>query len=125
MPHTWHYIPDVAAGLLHLGLADADVCGGPWMLPCNPARPFQELVRELELLLGQPLRLAQVPGWLLGGLALVMPMMRELKEMGYQWDEPFAVDDSRFRARFGLLPTESRAALAATATWARGHYQNR
>jgi len=28
-----------------------------------------------------------------------MPVMREIDEMLYQWDEPFVVDDRRFRER--------------------------
>ena len=35
--HTYHYIPDVAAGLSTLGCAEADVYGRAWMLPCAPA----------------------------------------------------------------------------------------
>src|SRR5918994_1220212 len=31
--HTYHYIPDVAAGLATLGCAERDVYGRPWMLP--------------------------------------------------------------------------------------------
>lgn len=122
MPHSWHYIPDVASGLLQLGLAEEDVCGKPWMLPCAPACAFQDLLTGLEQALGRPLSAARVPGWLLRGLALVLPMMRELKEMGYQWDEPFVVDDRRFRTRFGLSPTEPGPALRATAAWAVAQY---
>ena len=35
--HTYHYIPDVAAGLAALGTAADDAYGRPWMLPCAPA----------------------------------------------------------------------------------------
>ena len=33
-------------------------------------------------------------------MAVVMPLMRELDEMLDQWEEPFVVDDRRFRGRF-------------------------
>jgi len=36
--HTYHYIPDVAAGLATLGMAGDDAYGRPWMLPCAPRR---------------------------------------------------------------------------------------
>ncbi|OIQ67682.1 hypothetical protein GALL_507360 [mine drainage metagenome] len=42
--------------------------------------------------------------------------------MRYQWDEPFVVDDRRFRARFGLVPADGDEAAAATVAWARQHY---
>ena len=40
--HTYHYIPDVAAGLAALGCAAADAYGRPWMLPCAPAVSTRE-----------------------------------------------------------------------------------
>src|SRR5918995_1334007 len=45
--HTYHYIPDVAAGLATLGCAERDVYGRPWMLPCAPAGTLRELVVRL------------------------------------------------------------------------------
>ena len=42
--HTYHYIPDVAAGLMTLGCADSDVYGRPWMLPCVRLGTMRELV---------------------------------------------------------------------------------
>lgn len=48
--------------------------------------------------------------------------MRELDEMLYQWDEPFVVNDRRFRERFGQTPTPVAEAAAATVPWALRHY---
>jgi hypothetical protein len=42
--------------------------------------------------------------------------------MLYQWDEPFIVDDRRFRERFGATPTDVNRAAADTVAWARAHY---
>jgi hypothetical protein len=42
--------------------------------------------------------------------------------MLYQWDLPFVVDDTRFRARFGLQPVPVAQAAQDTAAWARQHY---
>jgi len=124
--HTYHYIPDVAAGLATLGCADADVYGHPWMLPCSPAGTLRELAMRLATNLGQPIKVAQVPRWVLRTTAVVVPLMRELDEMLYQWDEPFVVDDSRFRARFQLLPADLNQAARQTVEWAQRHYgQNR
>lgn len=87
--HTYHYIPDVAAGLATLGCADDAAYGGPWMLPCAPAESFRTLVRRLADALGREIALAHVPRWILSGAGLFVPIMRELGEMLYQWDEPF------------------------------------
>jgi len=55
-------------------------------------------------------------------ISVVVPLMREISEMLYQWDEPFVVDDQRFRQRFGMNPTDADAAAQATVNWARGAY---
>jgi hypothetical protein len=43
-----HYIPDVATGLMTLGLADEHDFGRPWMLPCSPAGTLRDLVARLS-----------------------------------------------------------------------------
>jgi hypothetical protein len=60
--------------------------------------------------------------WMLPALGLFVPILRELREMGYQWDEPFVVNDARFRARFPLVPTTLDTGVAAMTEWARRHY---
>ena len=42
--------------------------------------------------------------------------------MRYQWDEPFIVDDRRFRERFSVQPVAADAAARATVAWAQQHY---
>jgi nucleoside-diphosphate-sugar epimerase len=120
--HTYHYIPDVAAGLATLGGADASAYGRPWMLPCTPAGTLRELVARLASKLGRAIKVAQVPRWVMKTTAVVVPLMRELDEMLYQWDEPFVVEDSQFRQRFHVLPMEVDQAAIETVEWAKRHY---
>ena len=115
--HTYHYIPDVAAGLAVLGTCDEDALGRAWMLPCQPAETLRDLVARMARVHGQPLRIARMPRWMLRTLALFVPLMRELDEMMYQWNEPFIVDDRRFRDRFGVLPTDRDEAARKTMEW--------
>ena len=119
--HTYHYIPDVAAGL-------ATRVRGPRCL-----RPAMDVaVRACGFDAG-PCRasgthtrtrtsVGQLPRWILKAMAIVMPLMRELDEMLYQWDEPFVVDDRRFRERFHVVPENIDMTAAATVAWARQHY---
>jgi nucleoside-diphosphate-sugar epimerase len=123
--HTYHYIPDVAAGLAALGTAPDDVCGQPWMLPCAPAGTLRELVGRLSVPLGHDIRVKEMPNWMRRLGALFIPIVRELDEMAYQWEGPFVVDDSRFRSRFGLAPVDPDEAARATVAWAREHYAKR
>jgi len=121
--HTYHYIPDVAAGLAALGCAEPDVDGRPWMLPCAPAGSLRDLTRRLADAVDRPLKVAQVPRWMVKAAGMMSPLMRELDEMLYQWEEPFVVDDRRFRERFGLGPTSVDEAAARTVEWAMQHYR--
>jgi hypothetical protein len=121
--HTYHYIPDVAAGLAALGCAETDVYGRPWMLPCAPAGSLREVGVRLAAKLGREIKVSQVPRWVVKATGVFMPLMRELDEMLYQWDEPFVVDDRRFRERFKPVPTTIDDAAARTVDWAKQHYQ--
>jgi nucleoside-diphosphate-sugar epimerase len=123
--HTFHYIPDVAAGLVTLGSAPDDAFGRPWMLPCRPAETFRDLVRRIEKAFGAPIRLSVVPAWMQSLLGVFMPPLREMPEMRYQWEEPFVVDDSAFRSRFNAAPENADPAAGATVDWPRAHYGTR
>jgi hypothetical protein len=105
-----------------LGCADADAFGRPWMLPCAPPDTLRNLVARLASTSGRTLKVAQIPRWVLKTAALAVPLMRELDEMSYQWDEPFVVDDRRFRERFRAAPTEVDRAAASTMEWALQRY---
>ena len=120
--HTYHYIPDVAAGLAALGTANDDAYGRPWMLPCAPAETMRALVARFSRELGRKIDLMTVPRIVLKILALVVPFLREIDEMLYQWEEPFVIDDRRFRAQFGLGPEDVKRAAADTVVWAKVHY---
>ncbi|NOT98034.1 MAG: NAD-dependent epimerase/dehydratase family protein [Sideroxydans sp.] len=122
--HTYHYIPDVAHGLATLGCASDEQLGGQalWMLPCQLAVTTREMVRRFEPAVGHTIPLNVMPRFMMNLLGLFVPMVREIKEMAYQWDEPFIVDDSRFRARFSMMPIREDEAARATVEWARQTY---
>jgi nucleoside-diphosphate-sugar epimerase len=120
--HTYHYIPDVAAGLVALGTASDDAFGRPWMLPCAPAETMRALVARFSRKLGREIELMTVPRTVLKILAFIVPFLREIDEMSYQWAESFQINDRRFRARFGQLPEDVERAAADTVAWAKVHY---
>lgn len=121
MPHAYTYVDDVARSLVTLGERD-EAMGHVWHLPTNPATSTRELARMLGEALGLQVEVARVPRLLLRAMGVFSPFMREVVEMTYQWEVPFAVDDSRFRAAFGQGPTPLPEAVAATAAWARRRY---
>ncbi len=120
--HAYSYIPDVAAGLITLG-TDPRARDRLWHLPVNPATSTRALIADVGRALGHPLAATRFPPWLLRGLGVFSPMLREVAEMTYQWQAPFILDDSRYRATFRVGATPWAEALPATVAWARGHYR--
>jgi hypothetical protein len=121
MVHTYHYIPDVAAGLATLGSASDDAFGKPWMLPCRRRKPSANSC-DVSSSRSASASHSSCPGWMQLAMSVFIPPLRETGEMRYQWEEPFVIDDSPFRQRFGVLPEDADAAAAATVAWARTQY---
>jgi nucleoside-diphosphate-sugar epimerase len=117
--HSYSYTPDVAAGLVALGEAREH---GVWMLPVQPAETTRAVVARFAAALGREIRTTRIPTWLLRVAGAVWPIGRELAEMAYQWEQPFVLDDGRFRARFGQGPTAWDDAVAATVAWGKEAY---
>jgi hypothetical protein len=69
--------------------------------------------------MGVGLRAQATPGFVLSALGLVNPVVREVREMLYQWRGPFIVDHAKFAARFWDDPTPLEHGVAATAGWYR------
>ena len=86
----------------------------------NPRRGGVDL--ELGAALGIEARAKRVPSYVLRGVGLFMPVLRELVEMAYQWEMPFEVDDGAFVARFGWGATPNASIVEATAAWARERF---
>lgn len=120
MPHTYAYVPDIAKGLATLGERE-EALGQAWHLPAAPAVTTRELVALAFEAAGHAPRLQALPPWLVRGLGLAMPIMRELAEMLYEFEEPFVVDHGKFARAFGDHTTPLRQAIGATVAW----YQER
>ena len=53
-----------------------------------------------------------MPKVALRALGLVNPMMRELAEMAYEFEEPFVLDTTKYESTFGAAGTPLAAAIA-------------
>lgn len=116
-PHSWTYLPDIAATLVTLGV-DGRAWGRAWHVPTTAPMSQREICTALARLAGAPeptLRL--VPRWLIRAGGLTNPYLREFREVAYQFNATFVVDSSAFTSTFGTGPTPAGQALAATLTW--------
>jgi nucleoside-diphosphate-sugar epimerase len=115
--HSFSYIPDVGRALARLG-TDERSWGRPWHVPTAPAITPHQMVDGLADAAGVPrVKVARMPWAMVRAAGLVIPMMRELQESRYQFDEPFVLDSSAFTATFGDEATPLQDGFAATVAW--------
>ncbi len=118
LPHTYSYVPDVAAGLATLG-TDPRAIGGIWHLPAAETVTTRQMLDLVGAAVGHPVEIRKVPKLMLRALGLANPTIRELREIGYQVDEPFVLDTSKYRDVFGDETTPLARAVDETVSWYR------
>lgn len=108
--HNFTFTPDAAKATALLGNTES-AYGQVWHLPTAPAKTMQEWIeataRELEV---KPKTMV-VSKSLVGILGLFNPLMREMKEMLYQYDRDYEFDSSKFETVFKMKPTPVTKAL--------------
>ncbi|MGA2494292.1 MAG: NAD-dependent epimerase/dehydratase family protein, partial [Roseiarcus sp.] len=119
MPHDFAYVPDCARAVISLLEAPDDAFGQAWHVPCAPTRTPREILALGAAAIGVAPKAIGLPPALIAPLGLFMPPLRELAEMRFQWDRPYRVDSSRFRARFWSDATPFEVGAPATALWFR------
>jgi nucleoside-diphosphate-sugar epimerase len=128
LPHSLTYTLDAARGLVRLALDDG-AYGQAWHLPtASPAPTMRAMLVQSARLLGAPELVQVMPRPMIGVLGLFVPVLREVKEMLYQNEQPYVFSSARFMQRYpdfrvtpyaeGLLATirsfrPERAELAA------------
>ena len=98
--HDYAYVPDIARATTTLLAAPDSAFGQAWHMPCAPTRTTRDILQIAADALDVKLRISAMPAWMLGASAMFSPFLREMKEMRFQWDRPYQVDASRFKAAF-------------------------
>ncbi len=122
--HSWSYIGDVCTALATLGTDDRSL-GRAWHVPTEPPQSARDMVGHICEAAGvTPVKVKSVPSIALKVGGMVVPVMRELHEMLYQFEQPLIIDASDTESIFGLSPTpleqQLKATIAATPALARG-----
>ncbi len=113
MPHTLSFTEDFARGLIVLGEHD-EALGQAWHIPAAEALTGQEFIELAGEVAGVKAKAQIVPAWMIQMLGLFNPIIRELAEMRYEFEEPYIMDGSKFQRAFGFTPTSHRQALQTT-----------
>ena len=118
LPHTYSYVPDIAAGLATLG-TDERAAGQVWHLPGPQTVTTRALLDLVAAEVGHPVAVRNVPPLVLRAMGLVSPLMRGLAEMAYEFEEPFILDTTKFESAFGTAATPLATAITDTVAWYR------
>ncbi|MGH3458322.1 NAD-dependent epimerase/dehydratase family protein [Aeromicrobium sp.] len=104
-PHSWTDVGDMARALV-AAAEDESAHGRIWHAPTNAPRTQRQALSDVARAGGFPEpKVSAAPGPALAIAALVVPLVREVREMSYQWTRPYVLDDTASRAHFGLQPT--------------------
>jgi nucleoside-diphosphate-sugar epimerase len=118
LPHTYSYIPDIAAGLATLG-TDERAVGGVWHLPGPETVTTQALLGLVADDVGHPVGVRSLSKLAVRALGLFNPTIRELVELSYEFEQPFVLDTTKYQSTFGTEGTPLAIAIAATVAWYR------
>jgi nucleoside-diphosphate-sugar epimerase len=114
VPHSWTFVPDVGMTLARVAL-DPTTWGRAWHVPTNAPRSLQQVATDMADVAGVTApHVHMVPQWVVQLAGLAKPEIREFKEMRYQFEAPFEIDDADTRQLLGLAPTPWRDALEIT-----------
>ena len=102
--HSFTYIPDAAKATALLGNT-ADAFGEVWHLPTSSEKLtgkdfIEKIAQEMNL---QP-RYYTLTRLLMSLIGIFIPILRELKEMAYQYDRDYIFDSTKFQKRFDFQP---------------------
>jgi nucleoside-diphosphate-sugar epimerase len=118
LPHTQSYIPDIGKGLVILAERE-EALGQVWHLPAPETVTTRQFIDMVFAETGHRTKIQVLPKFLLKLLSLVSPIMRELDEMLYEFEEPFILDHRKFEQAFGNHATPLPEAIRATVAWYR------
>lgn len=111
MIHNFTYYKDAAKATALLGNTP-DAYGEVWHLPTDRTpMTGKEWIKLLAKEMGVEPRYSVLPDWLLAILSLFVPILKEIKDVGYQYDRHYLFDSSKFEQKFNFRPTKPELAI--------------
>jgi len=118
--HSYTYIKDFANALIILS-DNEKALGKVWHVPNAETLTTENFVELIEKEIGKKVKIQAAGKLLVSIIGLFNPLMREFKEMMYEFDEDFVVDSSSFEKEFGIKGTPLKKAIKETTDWFRNN----
>ena len=119
-PHTFSYIPDIGAGLATLGARD-EADGRAWHLPNADTLTTRAFIEKVYAAAGTEGNVSAMPPFMVNLVALFNSNVREIKEVLFEFEEPFVVNSSDFESTFVQGATPLDESIPATVEWFRAN----
>ena len=104
-PHTFTDVLDTAR-LLVAAATDESAHGRTWHVPSNSPRTQEQAINDVLSSIGKPaVKVSAMPKAVLATASPFVPLLRELRQLSYQWNKPYVMDDSAAREHFAMEPT--------------------
>ena len=94
-----------------------------WHIPSPETVSLREFIELVYQETGHDPKIQAVPRAMVKLIGKFQPVMRELYEMLYMFEEPWTVDHSKFEQAFGFQATPLKTAIKQTVDWFRAHPQ--
>ena len=115
--HSFTYNIDIGKALAMLGNTP-DAFNQVWHLPTTQekltSRQWIELMmKEMKNEMKNEMKIQTLSEGMLGFLGLFIPVLKEFKDIYYQYDGDYYFDSSKFNKRFNFTPTSPEAGIKA------------
>ncbi|MDF2883698.1 MAG: dependent epimerase/dehydratase family [Clostridiaceae bacterium] len=97
--HTYAYTLDNGRALVALAL-DKETYGQVWHLPASEPVTIEEAVIKINHILCTNYKVLMIPGFIQPIIGLIVPIIKEAREMIYQFNNPYIIDFSKFKNHF-------------------------
>lgn len=118
IPHRFVFTPDAARAMFLLSKKE----NMPGFVNYNyggyEVSSVKELAKKISKITGGPAKVNVVPKWVLNIMALFMPVVNELKENFYQFENNVRLNDDKLKKELrGFKPTPLEEAIRQTIEW--------
>lgn len=120
VPHTWVDVGDFGRAMVAAAHTPT-TWGSVVHVPAPPPLTQREFVAMIATAAGVKVRAQAAPTTVVRMVGWFSPIMRELAEMAYQWEEPYVFD--QLRPLDGLEPTPHEVGIERTVRWFRSRHQ--